>query len=117
MLSSSQKYLLVPIKAQDVGVDRIRRLIHCGHMSMRMMSDSPDFPRFFEPLMDSKQAAALVMVHPKTLQRYARNGLVVGLRVGKYWRFRASDLDRSLPLTVSSRQLSVPPQHPEREKK
>lgn len=52
-----------------------------------------DFPRYFEPLLNSEQAAAHVKVHKKTLQRYARNGLVVGLRIGKLWRFRASDLD------------------------
>jgi excisionase family DNA binding protein len=66
----------------------------------------------FEPLLDSEQAAALIKVHPKTLQRYARAGLVAGLRVGKLWRFRASDLDRCLPITVSSKQLSVPSHHP-----
>lgn len=52
-----------------------------------------DFPHVLEPLLDSEQAAAHVKVHKKTLQRYARNGLVVGLRVGKLWRFRLSDLD------------------------
>lgn len=51
-----------------------------------------DFPHRLEPLLDSEQAAAIVKVHPKTLQRYARCGVVVGLRVGKLWRFRASDL-------------------------
>ena len=51
-----------------------------------------DFSQNFEPLLDSEQAAAIVKIHPKTLQRYARNGLVVGMRVGKLWRFRASDL-------------------------
>ena len=51
-----------------------------------------DFPHILEPLLDSEQAAAIVKVHPKTLQRHARNGLVVGVRVGKLWRFRASDL-------------------------
>ena len=66
----------------------------------------------FEPLLNSEQAAALVKVHPKTVQRYARQGLVVGLRVGNLWRFRASDLDRCRPVTVSSNQLSVPPHHP-----
>jgi hypothetical protein len=54
-----------------------------------------DFSQDFEPLLDSEQAAALIRIHPKTLQRYARTGLVSGLRVGKLWRFRASDL---LPL-------------------
>ena len=52
-----------------------------------------DFPHEFEPLLNSEQAAALLKVHPKTLQRYARNGLVAGLRLGKLWRFRASDLN------------------------
>jgi len=51
-----------------------------------------DSVHVFEPLLNSVQAAALVKVHPKTLQRYARAGLVAGLRVGKLWRFRASDL-------------------------
>lgn len=51
-----------------------------------------DFPHRFEPLLDSDRAAAIVQVHPKTLQRYARNGIVPGVRLGKLWRFRASDL-------------------------
>jgi excisionase family DNA binding protein len=71
-----------------------------------------DSDHVFEPLLDSEQAAALIKVHPKTLQRYARAGLIAGLRVGKLWRFRASDLDRCLPITVSSKQLSVPSHHP-----
>ena len=70
-----------------------------------------DTVHVFEPLLDSEQAAALMKVHPKTLQRYARAGLVAGLRVGKLWRFRASDLDRCLPIKVSSEQLSVPSHH------
>jgi len=51
-----------------------------------------DSPHHIEPLLDSGQAAAIVKVHPKTLQRYARNGLVAAFRLGKLWRFRASDL-------------------------
>ena len=56
------------------------------------MFDSPHSPRVFERLLDSEQAAALVKVHPKTLQRYARKGVVPGVRIGKLWRFRASEL-------------------------
>ena len=56
------------------------------------MFDSPHSPQLFERLLDSEQAAALVKVHPKTLQRYARTGIVTGVRVGKLWRFRASSL-------------------------
>ena len=60
------------------------------------MFDSPHSPRVFERLLDSEQAAALVKVHPKTLQRYARKGVVPGVRVGKLWRFCASELFPSL---------------------
>ena len=56
------------------------------------MFDFPYSPDSFEPLLDSDRAAAIIRVHPKTLQRYARTGIVHGVRVGKLWRFRASDL-------------------------
>ncbi len=45
-----------------------------------------------EPFLDSDEAAALLRIHPKTLQRHARHGRVTGYRVGKMWRFHASDL-------------------------
>jgi len=50
-------------------------------------------PTEFEPLLDSEQAAGLLRVHPKTLQKIARRGEIHGTRVGKLWRFRASDLN------------------------
>ena len=50
----------------------------------------------FEPLMDSAEAAALLQIHPKTLQKLARAGTVIGIRVGKLWRFRASSLNEWL---------------------
>lgn len=46
-----------------------------------------------EPLIDSDQAAAMIGVAPKTLQKYARHGMVRGVHVGKFWRFRASVID------------------------
>jgi len=58
------------------------------------MFDSSHYLDSFEPLLDSDRAAAIIQVHPKTLQRYARTGIVHGVRVGKLWRFRASDLFR-----------------------
>lgn len=58
------------------------------------MFDSPHSFDSFEQLLDSDRAAAIIRVHPKTLQRYARTGIVHGVRVGKLWRFRASDLFR-----------------------
>jgi excisionase family DNA binding protein len=47
----------------------------------------------FEPLLDSEEAAALLKIHPKTLQKLARNGEVAAIHIGKLWRFRASALD------------------------
>ncbi len=47
----------------------------------------------FEPLLDSDEAAALLKIHPKTLQRMARNGEITGVQIGKLWRFRASVLN------------------------
>ena len=51
----------------------------------------PDF--IFEPLLDSDEAAELLRIHPKTLQRMARNRQIHGIQVGKLWRFRASELE------------------------
>jgi len=46
-----------------------------------------------EPLLDSSQAAAIMRIHPKTLQKLARSGVIRALQIGKVWRFRASVLD------------------------
>lgn len=50
-------------------------------------------PTDFEPLLDSSEAAALLKIHPKTLQKLARRGEVVAMQIGKLWRFRASALN------------------------
>lgn len=47
----------------------------------------------FEPLLDSEAAAELLHVHPKTLIRLARGHAIPAMRIGKLWRFRASQLD------------------------
>lgn len=45
-----------------------------------------------EPLLDSVEAAQLLRIHPKTLQRMARKGEVPAMQIGKLWRFSASAL-------------------------
>ena len=50
----------------------------------------------FERLLDSDEAAALLGIHKKTLQRMARSGEVPGVQIGDLWRFRASTLDEWL---------------------
>lgn len=48
---------------------------------------------YFEPLLDDEQAAVLLGIHPKTLQRLARTGEIPAHRIGRFWRYRASELD------------------------
>jgi excisionase family DNA binding protein len=61
--------------------------------STHFMDRTPFGVTEFEPLLDSEEAANLLRIHPKTLQKMARRGEVHGTHVGKLWRFRASDLN------------------------
>ena len=56
----------------------------------------------FEPLLDSDEAAVLVKINPKTLQRKARLGEIPGVQIGKLWRFRASVLNEWLEDKMAS---------------
>jgi excisionase family DNA binding protein len=56
----------------------------------------------FEPLLTATEAAALLKIHPKTLQRMARRGRIPARRIGDLWRFRASELDAWLKSEVFS---------------
>lgn len=64
-----------------------------GHFEARQELSSAVQDEGFEPLLDSEEAAALLKIHPKTLQKLARNGEVAAIQIGKLWRFRASALD------------------------
>jgi excisionase family DNA binding protein len=64
---------------------------HFGHATRRMAGRVE--PDAFEPLLDSEEAAALLKIHPKTLQKLARNGEITAIQIGKLWRFRASALN------------------------
>jgi excisionase family DNA binding protein len=56
----------------------------------------------FEQLLDTDEAAALLKIHPKTLQKMARNGEITGVQVGRLWRFRASVLNEWLEHKMAS---------------
>lgn len=57
----------------------------------------------FEPLLTSDRAASLLGIHPKTLQKLARNGKLPALRIGDLWRFRSSDLQAWIDDAVNSK--------------
>jgi len=55
-------------------------------------------PVDLERYVDAEEAARFVGMHPKTLERFARNGVVPGHPIGegyrrKRWRFLLSELD------------------------
>ena len=47
----------------------------------------------FEPLLNSREAAALLRVHYKTLERWARRHQIPAYFYNGRWYFRASELD------------------------
>jgi len=61
----------------------------------------------FEPLLTSREAAALLRVHHKTLERKARGGQIPGYQIAGRWCFRASELDAWLKSQVHSASQSV----------
>jgi len=77
---------------------------HNGNHSHSLTQQSPS-PAVredeFEPLLDSEEAAALLKIHPRTLQKLARQGEVTAIHIGKLWRFRASALDEWLKKIAS----------------
>ncbi|MGP0017951.1 MAG: helix-turn-helix domain-containing protein [Candidatus Sulfotelmatobacter sp.] len=50
-------------------------------------------PTNFEPLLSDAEAGALLGLHHKTVQRLARAGELPAVRIGRYWRFRATALN------------------------
>ena len=64
----------------------------------------------YEPLISDAEAASFLGgLHPKTVQRMARRGELPAHRVGKYWRYRASELNAWLMLH-STGQINPPAQ-------
>ena len=55
----------------------------------------------FEPLLDTGEAARLIGIHPKTLEKWAREARVPAYNLGR-WKFRASELDAWLRRSVHS---------------
>ena len=81
------------------------RNMQMGHQTaLRLTPDSagPDASAF-ERVLNTEEAAALLQVHPKTLQKMAREGTVPAFRIGDLWRFGGSDLDAWLRSSVCSK--------------
>jgi excisionase family DNA binding protein len=70
-------------------------------MSLRLTESRPSEVLPFEPLLDSEEAAALLKIDDKSLQAMARAGQVPAFKIGKLWRFRASELDKWVRSKIS----------------
>ena len=90
------------IMAQAVALEE-RKSHTRGHQSMReSVSSLPashtgynlnDMTCGVEVLLTSKEASQVLKIHPKVLERMAKRGEVPALKVGKFWRYRATALD------------------------
>jgi excisionase family DNA binding protein len=69
---------------------------------LSLEKDDPQKPRHYESLLNDAEAARFLGgLHPKTVQRMARRGEISHYRVGKYYRYRASELSAWLVLHSS----------------
>jgi excisionase family DNA binding protein len=53
-------------------------------------------------LIDSVEAAAIIGIHPRTLKKMARKGVIRAVHVGKLWRFRPSAIDEWINRELAS---------------
>ena len=80
---------------------------HQAVMQLALDSQEPESSAVaFERVLNTEEAAALLQIHPKTLQRMARQGSVPAFRIGDLWRFRASSLDEWVRSGVCSKRHS-----------
>ena len=71
----------------------------------------PNFPidpqLQFERLLDCGEVARLLHLHPKTVERMAREGRLPAFKVGKRWLFRPVHIDHWVSSLVDSTSASV----------
>lgn len=91
------------------GIFILERTSSNAHYAMQTVGQSAQTTNsyVFEPLLNDEQAAGLLGLHPKTLQRLARNHEVPAHRIGRFWRYRASELDKWLTTELTSGCQSV----------
>lgn len=77
--------------------------------SNRFIQDgsSMDTIESLEPLLDTRSVARILGVHPQTVLRLARVGILPAIRYARHWRFRKSDIVAWLETQAS---VPAPPQ-------
>ena len=96
--------------SREVGTYQVRRNLANNNGQLLDVLPVPPCEHFgnatstLEPLLDDQRAAEFLGgIHPKTVQRMARRGEVPAYRVGRFWRYRASELDDWLRVKSTGR--------------
>src|SRR5229473_1770143 len=85
------------------GVNMNSPLRHTENAGAAVSQQSTADGQQFEPLLNDEQAAHLLgNMHPRTLQRLARTGVIPAIKIGRFWFFRASTLDAWVSSQVQS---------------
>jgi len=84
------------IESESIDATELLKTEPVGSGRLRAVEREQTAIGSFEPLIDTAAAAAVLKVHRKTLERMALRGEIPSHKVGRFWRFRASELDEWL---------------------
>lgn len=83
-----------PAIADEPGQQKEVLDVQKGPMKTLEMSNTPEI----EPYLDARDAADFLRRSPKTIQTWARSGMIPAHPIGagkkRYWLFRKSELDK-----------------------
>ncbi len=60
----------------------------------------------FEALLNVEQVAAALGFHPESVREMARQGQLPAVKVGKYWKFRITEIEAWIASSQNSRNKS-----------
>jgi excisionase family DNA binding protein len=60
-----------------------------------------------EPLLTSEKVGQILGIHPKVAERMAKRGELPALKVGRFWRYRGSALERWIDSQIQSQPPGV----------
>lgn len=65
-------------------------------------SSAPESCLLIKPLLTSQQVGDFLGLHPKVVERKTKRGEIPGFKIGKFWRYRASELDAWITAQLQS---------------
>jgi hypothetical protein len=97
---------IAPLTKDDCGITSAGGPETLGRLPECSTHDRPDSYSRHEPYADAREGAAFLRMHPKTLMRLARDGVVPAYAFSegtrRHWRFLISELDKWMRTKVNS---------------